>query len=415
MAKTGSALTLGFSIALATAAMVACSDDAGEQLGNRRGGPGGASSSSGASSGDPNDPNNPNNPDNAPEEQKKFIELQAEFDKKCGNVCHNQGTYRPEPPKFLAGATPIEVYKTIKGHPGIVTRDVYESALLTKPAHAGPALNTDAELETKIRAWLELESFAIQSQKLPSSDPYTVKQGPNEIDLSPASGGKLTGVKLKFDASIVAGMLSLSNIKLAVPAGTDVHLQQPKFVRILPQPKADGSSEVYDPADTFSNVDITVGATKEEPVGPGSAFFSGNGWKPYDLAADKIRIEAVKLEPGKVSQIQEAPKCKNVQGFVTNVLPVMRGGASINCANCHGNGLAGLSLNAANNLQGQQLADAQALICNQVLAKMTAPPNVAQSLIIRKVTNQGIGHSGGNVADTAAWTNAFVNNAAVFF
>lgn len=406
MAKTRSALTLGFAIAAATTAMFACSDDAGDQLGNRGprtpGGSSSGASSSGTGTGDPNDPNNP---DNTPEEQKKFIELQADFDKKCGNACHNQATYRPEPPKFLAGSTPVEVYKTIKAHPGIVTRDVYQSALLTKPAHAGPALNTDADLEKKIVAWLELESFAIQSQKLPSTEPYTVKQGPNEIDLSPASAGKLTGVKLKFEASLVGTMLSLSQIKLVVPAGQDVHLQQPRFIRILPQPKADGTSEITDPADSFSNLDATVPQGAETALSPGSVFFSGDGWKPYDLAADKIRIEAVKLEPGKVQVIAQAATCKNVANFTANVLPIMRGGASINCANCHGNGLAGLSLNAAD----------QALVCNQVLSKMVAPPNVAQSLIIRKVTNQGIGHSGGNVADTAAWQNAFVNNAAVFF
>lgn len=403
MAKS-SALTLGFAIAVATTAMFACSDDAGDKLGARSGNRG--ASSSGGSSGDATgDPNDPNNPDNTPEEQKKFNELQADFDKKCGNACHNQGTYRPEPPKFMAGSTPVEVYKTIKAHPGMVTRDVYQSALLTKPAHAGPALNTDADLEKKIVAWLEAESFAIQAQKLPSTEPYTVKAGPNEIDLSPASGGKLTGVKLKFEASMVGTMLSLSKITLSVPAGTDVQLQQPKFIRILPQPKADGTSEIADPADSFSNTDAVVPQGADTPLSPGSVFFSGEGWKPYDLAADKIRIEAVKLAPGKVQIIAQAPTCKNVANFTANVLPIMRGGASINCANCHGGGLAGLALNNAD----------QALVCNQVLAKMTAPPNLAQSLIIRKVTNQGIGHSGGNVADTAAWTNAFVNNAAVFY
>jgi hypothetical protein len=404
MAKTRSALTLGFAIATAMTAMVACSDDAGDKLGARSGTR--TASSSGGSSGDgTGDPNDPNNPDNTPEEQKKFVELQADFDKKCGNACHNQGTYRPEPPKFLAGSTPVEVYKTIKAHPGIVTRDVYQSALLTKPAHAGPALNTDADLEKKIVEWLEAESFAIQAQKLPSTDPYTVKQGPNEIDLSGASGGKLTGVKLTFEASLVGSMLSLTKLSLVVPAGTDVHLLQPKFIRILAQPKADGTSEVADPADSFSNLDATIGAGKTEQLGAGSVFFSGDGWRPYDLAGDKIRIEAVKLEPGKVQIIQAAATCKNVANFTANVLPMMRGGASLNCANCHGNGLAGLELNNAD----------QARVCNGVLGKMTAPPNIANSLIVKKVTDPAIGHSGGKVADTAAWTNTFVNNAAVFF
>lgn len=406
MAKTGSLLTLGFAIALATMAMVACSDDAGDKLGARTGTKGG-SSSGGSGTGDPNDPNDPSNPANQiPEEQKKFIALQANFDKKCGNACHNQGTYRPEPPKFLAGATPIDVYKTIKAHPGIVTRDVYQSTLLTKPAHAGPALNTDVELETKVREWLELESVAIQSQKLPSTEPYTVKQGPNEIDLGGLSGGKLTGVKLKFDASLVGTILSLSGLKLSAPAGQDVYLQQPRFIRILPQPKADGTNEVVDPADSFSNLDATVPAGADTALSPGSVLFSGNGWKPYDLAADKIRIEAVKLEPGKVAVISQAATCKNVAGFTQNVLPSMRGqagGFNLNCANCHGNGLANLELNNAD----------QARVCNQVLGLMTAPPNLAQSKIIVRPTQAA--HGGGQINNAAGWQAVFTNNQAVFF
>ena len=54
-----------------------------------------------------------------------------------------------------------------------------------------------------------------------------------------------------------------------------------------------------DPADSFSNLDLTIAQSSTGAVTPGSVFFSGDGWKPYDLAADKIRIEAVKLEPGK--------------------------------------------------------------------------------------------------------------------
>lgn len=402
MAKTGSALTLGLALASVAVAMVACSDDPASNLGVR-GGRGGSS----GSSGDPNDPNDPNNPANQiPEEQQKFFELQPDLEKKCGNVCHNQGTYRPEPPKFLEGATPTDVYKAIKAHPGIVVRDVYASTLLTKGPHAGPALNTDPEFEKRVVEWLELEAIAIQSQKLPTTEPVTVKEGANEIDLSPASGGKLTNVKLKFDATLVSGMLSLSNLKIAAPPGQDVHLQQPRFVRVLPQPKEDGTIEVSDPADSFSNTDATVPGGADTALAPGSVFFSGDGWRPYDLAADKIRVEAVKLEPGKVAVTDTVKTCKNVQGFTQNVLPAMRGqagGFNLNCANCHGDGLAGLSLNNAD----------QTLVCNQVLSKMQAPPNVAQSLIITKVT--GGNHSGGQINNAANWTAVFTNNQAVFF
>jgi hypothetical protein len=406
MAMTGSASTLGLALVTLLAAIVgsACSDTPETGSGRRPVG-GTASSSSGGT--DPNDPNAAQN--QIPEEQQKFLALHPELEKKCGTACHTQGTYRPEPPKFLEGATPMDVYKTVKAHPGIVTRDVYQSTLLTKGPHAGPAVSTEPEFEKKIVEWLELESIAIQAQALPTTEPVPVKDGPNEIDMGPASGGKLANVKLKFDAGLVAGMLSLTNMKLVAPAGQDVHILQPRFVRVLPQPKPDGTSEVVDPADSFSNVDQTVPGGAETTLATGSVLFSGEGWRPYDLAADKIRVEAVKLEPGKVAVIEQPKTCKNVQNFTNNVLPGLRGGGgfNLNCANCHGNGLAGLSLNSQD----------QALVCNQILQKMTAPPNVAQSLIIQKVIapNNVVGHSGGKITNTQGWQDLFTNNQAVFF
>jgi len=404
MFKTGSALTLGLVIGAFACAAVACSDDAADGIGSRN--KGGSSGAVGADGGplDPNDPNNPNG-DNTPDEQKKFFALQPDFDKKCGNACHNAATYKPTPPAFLAGATPVDVYKTIKAHPGIVVRDVYQSLLLTKGPHAGPAISDDADFEKRITEWLEAESVAIQAIALPTTDPFTVAQGANDIDISKMSAGKLTGVHLKFDASLVGGMLSLSNMKLSVPAGTDVHLLEPRFIRELATPLPDGTKEVKDPQDSFSNTDQTVPGGADTSITPGSVFFSGDGWRPYDLAKDKVRIEAVKLEPGKVQVIQQAATCKNVANFTANVLPLLRGGASLNCSNCHGNGLAGLQLNAAD----------QTLVCNQVLSKTSAPPNFAKSLLILKPTDANTPHSGGKVTDTAGFITTLTNNQAVFY
>lgn len=398
MTRIGSfALTLSMTVLVAGVG-VACSDPA-DKLGNRRGT---------RSSGDGElDPNDPNNPDNIPEEQKKFLELQPEMEKKCGGTCHTDATYKPVPPAFLG---PPDAYKSIKAHPGIVTRDIYQSALITKGPHAGPALNTDAEFEKKVVAWLEAESLAIQAQKLPTTEPFEVKQGANDIDLTPLCSGGLTGVHLKFQASVLSGMLSLTQLTLVAPAGSDVHLLQPKFYRVLAEPREDGTREIGDPADSFSNTDLTAPADAQTPVPPSSVFFSGDGWTPFDIAADKLRLEAIKLEPGKVAVLEEPKVCKDVAAFTNNVLPSLRGqagGFNLNCANCHGNGLAGLALNDAN----------QMLVCNQVLQKLTAPPNLANSLMIRKVIAPAgeLGHSGGKITDTAGWQAVFTNNQGVFF
>ena len=84
---------------------------------------------------------------------------------------------------FLAGP---DVYKSIKAHPGIVVRDVYTSALLTKGPHAGPAISTDPEFEKKVLAWLEAEAIAIRSQALPTTPPTTIVAGPERSTSSPA-------------------------------------------------------------------------------------------------------------------------------------------------------------------------------------------------------------------------------------
>ncbi len=319
----------------------------------------------------------------------------------CGKTCHDTGTFSPPPPVFLA---PPDVYTSIKAQPGVVVRDVFASTLLTKGPHAGPAVSSDPEFEKKVLAWLEAESLAIQSQQLPTTPPVSVVLGPNDIDLTPAAATGLTGVHLKFEAALLGTILSLSKITLVAAAGTDVHILKPRFVRVLAQPAANGDTEFPDPADSFSNSDQTVAGGKETALSPGSVLFSAATWRPFDPATDKIRIEVTKLEPGKVSVIAAAAKCKDVNGFATRVLPTLRNtqAGGNNCQGCHGQGLAGLSLAGNDN----------EVICQQVLGKLDKA-NIPESLIVKKVT--GGTHSGGAVGDANAWRQLFVGNAGVFF
>ena len=302
---------------------------------------------------------------------------------------------------FLAGP---DAYKSIKAQPGAIVADYYQSVLLQKGQHAGPAVGQDPTFEAKVIEWLKQESAAIQSLKKPSTDAVAITAGANDIDLTKACIGGLQGVHLKFDAALVGGILSLSKLTVLAPAGTDVHVYKPKFIKVLAAPNAQNQSEIPDGAETFSNTDQTVPGGAATILTPGSALITSAGWTPFDLATDKVRIEFEKLEPGKV-QVIEAPKvCKNVANFTANVLPTMRGAGGItpNCAACHGAGLAGLSLNAAD----------QTVVCNQVLQKLNEG-NIAQSLIVTKVTAGP--HNGGTVSNAAGWTALFNNNKAVFF
>jgi hypothetical protein len=394
-------LLAGFLLAGGSGVVVACSDDdPGSTLDNRRaaaGGPG----SSGASGGeggaaDPNDPNS------LPPEQQKFEAVKPDLLKKCGNSCHDTGTYTQPAPTFLAGP---DVYKSIKSHPGIVVRDVYTSILLTKGPHAGPAVSADPDFDKKVEDWLEAEAIVIQAQKLPTTPTFTVANGPNDVDMTPVCVGGLTGVHLKFTASLVGTSLELSGLTLVAPAGQDVHIAQPRFVRVLAQPNANGFTEVADPADSFSNSDQTVPGGKETELSPGEVLFGNPSWVPFDLASDKLRIEAVKLEPGKVAVVTPAATCKDPNAFGQNVLPQIRGQQATNgkCGDCHGNGLGGMNLSSNDN----------GFVCQEILGKLNQA-DLTQSLIVKKVSG-GIAHQGGQVADPAAWAKVFTDNAAVFF
>lgn len=332
--------------------------------------------------------------------EKLYRELEPQLKESCGKQCHELGLFNPEPPKFLAGP---DTYVSIKKQPGIIVRDAFQSTLLTKGAHAGPALGSTPELETKATKWLEAEAVALQVVKLPGTDPFAVKSGPNEIDISKAAQGGITGVKLKFDASLVGGVLSLKNLKIVSPAGTDIHVNAPRFVRI--PAKADPKApEIID--GSFSNVDQTMQQGTETLLGPGSVFLSGEGWTPYDIAADQLRFDANKLEKGTYTPPIVAKKCKDPAGFATTILPSLRGGgvgAGSNCGNCHGNGLAGLSL-AGNDNQA---------ICDSVLAKLNET-NIPQSILVQKAAG-AVQHNGGKVTNTQGFSDLFNNNKAIFF
>lgn len=388
-----STLTVAFLVVVVGVA-TACSDDADDKLRGGRGASGGASS--GASSGSSGADGDGGTSGGPSAEELLFRKVEPDLEAKCGGQCHTDTTYKPTPPGFLAKP---DAYKSIKGQPGIVVADFYQSTLLTKGPHAGPAIGVDPTFESKVIDWLKMESAVIQSQKKPSTDPFTVANGNNEIDLSKAALGGLTGVKLKFSASLVGGILSLSQMQIVAGPGPDVHVLKPKFYRVLPKPTDKGVTEIADPGDTFSNTDQTVPNSATTTLAPGSALFAGAGWTPFDLAQDKIRIEIEKLEPGKVQVLEKPKACKDPAGFATNVLPQIRAAtANGACPNCHGNGTAGLSLNNADTT----------LICNQIFAKINEA-NVPTSIMIQRP--QQAAHTGGVIQNPngAAWATLITN------
>lgn len=375
-------------IALASAVFIPACDDGEATTLSRHG----ARDPSGTTSGDDDDDTGGTGEELSPE-RAAFAKAEPEFLKNCGRSCHDTGSFSSAP-AFLKGP---DVYTSIKNQPGVVVRDVFASVILTKGPHSGPAVSSLPDFETLVTDWLQAEALVLQSQRLPSTPPVAVVMGDNDIDLSPASNGKLTDVHLKFKAELVGTMLSLSAVRVSAPAGTDVHILQPKFVRVT-------DTEVEDPADSFSNLDQTIPGGQETVLSPGSVLFSAPAWRPFDPATDKIRIEATKLEPGKVAVIANAPQCADPTGFTQKVLPTLRNtqASGGQCVNCHGGGLAGLNLSSNDAL----------LVCNQIIGKLSKD-DIPNSLIVKKVTGQQ--HTGGAVGDANAWRDLFVNNKAVFF
>jgi hypothetical protein len=383
-------------IALAFGIVVGACDDAGDPLRDKNPFDPAQSGDGGANDG--------SRLDGPPIEERLFRALEPQLTKTCGGgsggTCHVNGTYPGNPAKFLAGP---DAYKSIKGTPGIVVRDPFQSTLTGRGAHAGPALDADQELDKKAREWLEAEAVAIRAVKLPTTDPIVIVVGPNDIDLAKASAPGLSGVHLKFDASLVGGILSLTKIRIATAPGTAVHVLKPRFVKIVGSGK--DLVETIDPADSFSNADQVVAGGAETTLQPGSALFAGGGFSPFDVAQHKVRVELEKLEPGTLTVIEPPKVCANANGFGTAVLPGLRAtnAARGTCVSCHADGVAGLSLGSNDNT----------LVCTQVLLKLDKA-NIPQSRIIRKVTADAATHTGGAVVDPAAFTALFVNNAAVF-
>src|SRR4051794_22015550 len=224
-------LALGLAVAL-TGGIAACSSDEAGKLGSSGHGSSGGASGMNASGG-PNGGDGGPNSGGPPIEEQAFRKVEMDLQTKCGNACHTLATYKPTPPTFLAAP---DAYKSIKAQPGVVVADYYMSALLTKGAHAGPAVGADPTFEAKLIDWLKIESAVIQSAKKPSTDPVKVNNGPNDIDMTKACTGGLTGVHLKFTATLVGGILSMTDMKVVAPAGKDVHVYKPKFIKVLAKP-----------------------------------------------------------------------------------------------------------------------------------------------------------------------------------
>ena len=337
--------------------------------------------------------------------------LQTQIETTCGGPnggCHITAMAFATAPKFLAGP---DSYKSIKAYPNIVVKDVFSSIIITKGQHEGPSIFDEApdssdSLSARVTGWLNQESVELQNIVVPSTDPVAVTlNADNDIDLVKLENG-VTGVHLKFHATLIGTSLSLTNLSLLTAAGTAVHFQHPIFYQVPATKQNPADPDNQDPQDSFSNTDVTVPGGATTSVPPGTVILSGFTW----TATDKLRIEAYKLEPGTIPEAATVASCTNPALFGSMVAPILRGGAPatpLNCTGCHGNngnGQGALDLSGIQN-GGTNFAATCAAVLNKVVK---TPGSEATSMIIQKPAGT-ISHAGGKVADTATWTTDFTN------
>jgi hypothetical protein len=312
-----------------------------------------------------------------------FKALEPQFQEVCGKQCHADGTFGGNPPRFLAGP---DAYVTIKTFSGFITKSVFESKLLTRGAHAGPALEgANEELRKKIVEWLDVEASILVERASVTTQVLDLVAGANVVDLG-ALAPTVAGAKLSFDASLGPAFLTLSNMRVRGGDTTAVRIVHPIFRLVR------GGTEYPDPVDSFSNLDDKYPQAVERPLGPGQLFLTE--WKE----GDKLRITFETIEATTIPVIvDDTPKpCKALQAFIDNAKPQLQGNGCLDCHGEGGNGQAVMNL--------VELDQDDALACQEVLKEVNLA-NKAASLIIDKPAG-AVGHTGGKVGDPAGYTAA---------
>jgi cytochrome c553 len=341
-------------------------DGAGQSAGQTQSNPGGTSTSPGdGGAGDPG--------------AAMFQSLLPALNASCGSACHAAGTAGA--PAYLA---PPDAYGSIKAFPGIVVSDPSTSVLLTKGRHEGPDLLDP--LRSQVEQWLQAEAPFVATTPPPSTDPFAVQPGTNEIDISKAAVG-LAGAKLSFNAAAQGTILTLSNIQVLAPPATGVHVVAPVFV-VIPQQGA----EV--PDTSFSNADQTIQPGQSASLQPGMLILTD--WS----AGATMRIEFAKLEAVQVSVGADGGGvtggCKAVAQYQSSAVPAIQQNG---CLNCHdtggsGNGALDMSALAAN-------PPDYATACNQALTRAN-PQNPPQSDIVLAPTGGVAAHPFKNASSSFA-------------
>ncbi|HRI70779.1 MAG TPA: hypothetical protein PK156_41385, partial [Polyangium sp.] len=259
----------------------------------------------------------------APTPFELFLKVEPELKGNCF-ICHKENGSADAP--FIAGASPEERYASITAWPGIVTKVVAESILLThpdQPTHGGgeaPAL--PAEIKPDVITWLTAESV--------NAPDAMMDLGPAVKPFKPIGGGAFNTVYLgslgpdfefasiSFNAKAIGGttdnpsMLWLTNVTVHTVADKPLHIVHPVFTVYPP-----GSPADPDPVDSFSNIDQIFKIDTDPTLGTGEVVLTN--WKKgsyLGLAFELVEIYGANSGMG--------AGCKDLATFTSVVVPQMQ-------------------------------------------------------------------------------------------
>ena len=214
-----------------------------------------------------------------------------------------------------------DVRTHILSFPNLINLDTpTQSPLLSKGAHEGPALTTNQA--ASLLDWINLEKAAAGGPDTSvETQAFQPVVGQNTVDLS-AIG--LTGSTLTFRLEPLSVGVYLNEI--TVHAGTEgAHVIHPLFVTW-----DDAGTASPDPVDRFSDIDLTVAANMDSPLGGGTAVF-------VDVSPQtklSIHFKVAELATGGDDHRRRRHHRRRLQGG-RGVHPVAQPLLVANCASCH--------------------------------------------------------------------------------
>ncbi len=351
--------------------------------------------------------------------QDKWIsEAYPAFQAQTCTTCH--AGQQPGVAFLLADSNPLNVRQTLLTFdPQVVNLTAAQSSrVLTKGAHAGPAL--DADSTTKILDWIEAEATAAgdtggAGTTTLTTDPFAVLLCTSGVAGDPtcpinhvslASVGAnaptpidLTGAEIDFVAQPLSDALYLTDMVLKA-GGSGIYIEHPLFISVPPM-----GDVIPDSIDRFFALKMDLMASTQGEVGAGAAAFSY--FTPTNMMQISFQVVDIyrPASGGTGGTTGSTGGCKvltGTNGFyqtVTAMMAVDLSGESNKCSGCHvqgtnANAVAAMDLTGITNATGADTSSTGpvATACAQVLSHMNLQ-NIAQSgPMLAPVSGQDTAH-----------------------